>query len=256
MSERPKLHYPGPSAEERELQQKQLALIEASEAREKAWEPMLMGEMGYKYGEEGAIEKLPYEEMAPEMQRSYDIAQLAEERELKALRGELEIDPSVERQLEEDERTLRNQLYRDLGQGYELSTPGQKALQDFRESAQALRYAISRGEMTSSEALSQSRWEGLQRRQLSALEGTREPTSRQLGIASAYGQPLSYYERLRQQKAREKEINYQARLEKQRSIMGNVQKGFWTAMSSLSSGLSGGLGGGLGGMFGGGGGGR
>lgn len=93
----------------------------------------------------------------PLAQQDKEIRRLSGERTLKALRGELEVDPAVERDLKNQEQTLRERLQQQLGSGYETSSAGQEALQRYREGADVLRSQARRGEMTLSEQLAASR---------------------------------------------------------------------------------------------------
>lgn len=100
------------------------------------------------------------EELDPtteEGMRKKEIDKLLQERTLKALKGELEIDPALERDLAKQEETLRDTLRAQLGPGYETSSPGIEALQAYQEGANVLRSQARRGELTLSEQLSMAR---------------------------------------------------------------------------------------------------
>jgi hypothetical protein len=100
-----------------------------------------------------------YEEelTGPEAQQAKEIQRLTGERTLKALRGELEIDPALERDIKTQGQSLRERLQQQLGSGYETSSAGQEALQRFEEGANILRSQARRGELTLSEQLASSR---------------------------------------------------------------------------------------------------
>jgi len=76
-----------------------------------------------------------------------DITGLMQERTLKALRGELPVDPALERQLSEGRQTLASTLRSNLGSGYETSTPGIQALADYDKRAEELRMASRKDEL-------------------------------------------------------------------------------------------------------------
>lgn len=98
------------------------------------------------------------EEMTgPEALRRKEIEGLLNERTLKALRGELEVDPALERDIREQRETLQERLRQQLGAGFETSTPGTEALNRFEESATILRDQARRGQLTLSEQLSLAR---------------------------------------------------------------------------------------------------
>lgn len=90
------------------------------------------------------------------MQRK-EIEGLLNERSLKALRGELEVDPALERDIRNQRETLRERLQNQFGSGFEGSSPGIEALQRFEESAEVLRSQARRGELTLAEQLSVAR---------------------------------------------------------------------------------------------------
>ncbi len=217
-----KVSYPAPTKEERALQAKQLALMEASEAREKQWEPLLMSEMGYKYDPQGNLVELTDEEKLASMsgteRQAYDISQLASERELKALRGELPVDPATERELSDEDARLRQAMFNQLGTGWETSTAGIQALGEQQQRAASIRDAVRRGEMTTSESLSQSRQSQLERQLQQFLTGSAEPSQRQLGIASAMSTPLAWYGQQRQNVFQQNQAEAQMRAERARQM--------------------------------------
>jgi hypothetical protein len=63
--------------------------------------------------------------------QSAEIQRLAGQRTLAALKGELPMDPALMRDLAEREQLTREGLRRQLGTGFETSTPGSEALQDW-----------------------------------------------------------------------------------------------------------------------------
>ncbi len=73
-----------------------------------------------------------------------EIQNLTGKRTLSALKGELPVDAGLTRNLEESERNLRENLRKQLGPGFETSSPGIEALAQFEqrkgESLQAARY--------------------------------------------------------------------------------------------------------------------
>lgn len=89
--------------------------------------------------------------------RNKEIQKLLGERTLAALKGELPVDPALERDLKKQEETLRDTLRAQLGTGFETSTPGIEAMQSFREGAEVLRSQARRGELTLSEQLASAR---------------------------------------------------------------------------------------------------
>lgn len=112
-----------------------------------------------------------------------EITRLLGERSLQALRGELPLDPALERSLAQGEEELRNTLASQLGTGYETSTPGIQALDEFRTSAEILRAGARTGQLTLAEQL------GITREQQAQF---RRGTSQDVLRTSAIGDPLTF----------------------------------------------------------------
>lgn len=85
------------------------------------------------------------------------VTKLANERLLKAYKGEVELSPALESELGSQEKNLRESLSRKLGSGWELSTPGQNALAKFQQSANMIREEARQGIISSSEGISAAR---------------------------------------------------------------------------------------------------
>ena len=234
MSGKPSMRYPEANAEERALQAKQLALIEKGEAREALWDPILMQEMGYRESTdpesgEMSIGRIPEEElyqlMTPEQRLSTDIGRLASERELSALKGELPVDPALEREIGETEQELQERMFRQLGGGWETSTPGIYARAQHEQRASELRDAMRRGEMTTSEALYQSRSGSLAEAQQRLSQQTAQRTAAPIALSGAYEGPKSWYERGREGKFKGKLAELEARKAKMSGISSGVGSG-------------------------------
>jgi hypothetical protein len=76
-----------------------------------------------------------------------EVSQSQADRLRKALAGELPVDPSLERQIGVDEKSVRDKLLAQVGPGYETSTPGIQSLADFRQRAEELRSAARHDEI-------------------------------------------------------------------------------------------------------------
>jgi hypothetical protein len=84
------------------------------------------------------------------------------ERTQAALKGELPVDPALGRELDTQERTLRESLRKQLGSGYETSTAGGGRLADFTKRRLELNDAARRGDLTLAEQLGLAREGGNQ----------------------------------------------------------------------------------------------
>lgn len=232
----PNTDYPSPTQEERALQAKQLELLESSEAREALWEPTVMGEMGYRIttdpetGEQ-SLTKIPEEELLAGMSEqdrlAYDISKLASERELAALKGDLPVDPALEREILENRQELGERMYRQLGSGWETSTPGIQATAEHTQRAAELRDAMRRGEMTTSEALAQSRLGQLEEERNLLLSQSQQQSQSPLTLSSAYETPKSWHQQNRAGEFQGKLAN----LEAKKAMMSGISSGFGSAMS-------------------------
>lgn len=89
--------------------------------------------------------------------RSEEIRRLSEERVLKALKGEGDIDPAATRSFNEDEKHRDEYLARTLGPDAKLSTAGQTAVARSKESRHIAENAIRRGELQTNEAIALGR---------------------------------------------------------------------------------------------------
>lgn len=129
---------------------------------EKTLNQLLHPESDPMYGKQMSLldmqlTQLQEELTGPQAIQNKEIQKLLGERTLKALKGELEIDPALERDLKGQEQTLKERLQQQLGPGFETSSAGIEAMQKYREGADVLRYQARRGELTLSEQLSMAR---------------------------------------------------------------------------------------------------
>lgn len=248
------VNYPQPTQEERDLQrqqtellQQQTTILNANLRQQELLAPILYKAQGIQpiYGEGGEItgfEELP---LTPEEQAQQQLTQsflerslaqlereeaaapqeaeiegLLRERTLAALRGEAEVDPSVTRGLEESEAQLREHLFRQLGSGYETSTPGIQALAEFEKRKQEVLSGARRAELTLGEQLGLARQAVGSQRAVDYLSPTQLQESlrqsrlgnifnisqapAQIGlagygqIAQGYNYPLNFFQQQRQ----------------------------------------------------------
>lgn len=125
------------------------------------------------------IEELPKE--ASELQRA-EIQDLANKRTLASLKGELPVDPSVEKEIARG----KSQLLEELGRRGIKPGSGDiynRAISEFERGAGALRYDVQRGERTSSEAIAGNRQLELQRKQGQYID---QATGQQTGAAALF----------------------------------------------------------------------
>jgi hypothetical protein len=135
------------------------------------------------------------ERPSPEREQEREIQRLFRERSLAALKGELPVDPALERSLKEEEAEIRNRLASQFGPGYETSGPAIETLSKFFESAEVLRSGARTGQLTLAEQL------GLTREQQEMFRrGTAQDVFRQYAVsdpmayAGAFGQVAQGYQ--------------------------------------------------------------
>lgn len=158
---------PQPTAEERELQRaqaeqlaEQTRILKAQQAQLTAILPFIAKQSGYEIelGLDGTIKSIK-ESTAPDAVKRRELESELLDRSLKALRGELPVDPQLETALDRQEEELRGRLAQQFGPGYETSTPGIETLAKFEETGEGLRSAARRDQLTLSEQLSMARSE-------------------------------------------------------------------------------------------------
>lgn len=182
---------PQPSAEERALQAEQANLlrlqqemIEEQRAQNRILLPFLAEQEGFdvQVDENGNITGIS-RRPDPIEDQNKEIARLMNERSLAALRGELPVDPALERSLESEEESLRNRLIAQFGPGYETSSPGIETLGEFFSTAEGLREGARTGQLTLAEQL------GLTRQQQNIFA---RQSGQDVLRTSAVGDPLAF----------------------------------------------------------------
>lgn len=139
-----------------DLQRKQ---IEKSAKEQELLAPILYKQLGItaKYDDQGNI--TGYEE-GPNAAQKSGIEKLLLDRSEAALKGELPVNPGLISDLDNQEKILKERLFKQLGPGWETSTPGIEALAQFGERKNTLLDASRRGDLTMAESLSMSRDSG------------------------------------------------------------------------------------------------
>jgi hypothetical protein len=211
---------PPPSAEERELQRQQAEtlklqreILEQQRMQSKVLIPFLAEQEGFdvttdEFGNITAIGKKPKTEldlMKDEIEKAFT------ERSLKALKGELPVDPALEETLKVQEQELRNKLSTQLGPGYETSTPGIETLGNFFRSAEILREGARTNQLTLAEQLGITREQQRQFREQSATDLlTQQGQQVPLTLAGAFGQNAAGFGRAQEPFIRHREMQLQA----------------------------------------------
>lgn len=174
----------------------------------------------------------------PEMARDKEIRSLMQERSLKALKGELPVDPALERSLEQQEAELRNRMKQQLGPGYESSSAGIETMGEFYRSAEGLREGARTGQLTLAEQL------GLTREQMEMhRRGTAQDVFRQFGVADpmsfagALGQVQQSYAQAAAPLAQQRNMQFQADMANAANMSQMVGAGLGAAGSIVGGGV-------------------
>lgn len=122
-----------------------------------------------------------------------EIQNLANERTIKGLKGELDIDPSVEADITEGAAQLRAELIRKLGPGAEGSDSWNRAMAEWDKNANQLRYGIRHGQMTTADAIATNRNNTQMRQQGQRYGELQSTTSPYVGTAGVLAGTLNPY---------------------------------------------------------------
>lgn len=135
--------------------QNELLQMQIENAREsQALKPIMLQQAGLKYNPDTKA----YEYTDPTLQSNkQEIERMQTERSLKALRGELPVSETLKKELELGKNKMNEKLYRQLGPGYDLSTPGQMAKGEYDRMATALKEGEQRDMLTTAESLALAR---------------------------------------------------------------------------------------------------
>lgn len=156
------VEFPEPSAAETALQNEQVRLLQQqsklladASKQQSLLAPILFESAGIQPIYDDAGEIVGYEQIQDEatgLQKEINLQLL--NRTKAALAGELPEDPALIRQIDESEETLRETLFKQLGPGYEVSSPGIESLSNFTKRKTELLDAARRGDLTLAEQLS------------------------------------------------------------------------------------------------------
>lgn len=227
---------PAPTQEERDLQRNQAELlalqrdiIEQQRQQNSILLPFLAAQEGFSVttDADGNITGITMnaDETARRAQKS-ELERLLNERSLAALKGELPVDPGLEKDLQVQEQELKNRLNTQLGTGWETSTPGIEAMEEFRRTAEILRFGARTGTLTLAEQLGITREQQNQFSRQSSSDVLRQSAvGDPLTFAGAFGQTASGFGRAQIPFIQQRQMQFQAGVANQSSSMGLIGAG-------------------------------
>lgn len=224
-----KVKVPKPTAEELALRGEQTALLRQQRElimdqhkQQQALLPIFAKQLGLdiSFDSNGNISATEIND--PLDSKRKEIQGLELDRSLAALKGELPVDPALERNLSEQREKLTGRLRDQLGTGFETSSAGIEALQKYEDSAESLRYGARRGELTLAEQLSLARQGadaqtgGSNRGQLQSFLNQPMQIAGGLGsVASGFQMPIG-------QMINQRQMQFDANMQNSRNTMGGL----------------------------------
>lgn len=141
-----------------------------------------------------------------------EIERLGTERELAALRGELPLNPGLLSDLDKQERQMRLALTKQLGPGWETSTPGIEATRQFNLMKNTVLENARRGDLTLADALQTGALGNTLTSRGAFMTGSGAATQLPFGNIGGYGQVAQGYGNLGQALSAQRMAQYQAQL--------------------------------------------
>jgi hypothetical protein len=217
---------PGPSAEEKDLQKNQAQLlglqreiIEQQRAQSAVLIPFFAEQEGFQVetDEKGNITKI--HKTPSELENINKTLELEmAQRSLQALRGELPVSPGLERELGQQEQTLKQQLSAQFGPGFETSSPGIEATEKFRQTSEVLREGARTAQLTLSEQLGMARSQQNQFTRASSSDALRQSAvGDPMTFAGAFGQSASGFGQAQQPYIQQRQMQLQASIANQQA---------------------------------------
>ena len=160
--------------------------------------------------------------MSPTEKGAYDILGLQQERQIKALKGELPVSPALEAEIEKQKAGLIENLSGRLGPNWQTSTAGIQTMSEFNKTAGLLREEARRGEIAQGAGQTLAGQEAQQGAAIAKQTALGNYANRLLpstGAATDAMQPYQYYAGLQNQASAS---NAQASAQQQAGLMGGL----------------------------------
>jgi hypothetical protein len=217
---------PKPSPEETALRAAELKMVqfqqgimESADRQQQQLTGLFLGEMGYDYRERtvtsNGISRQEFHDIRKRFNLTEELHKRFEqetaERSLKALRGELPVDPGLEKDLAQQREALQQKLASQFGSGYSTSSPAIEALQRYDESANILREGARTGQLTLSEQLNMTREQQGQFQQGTKMDFVRQSMlGDPMTVSGGYGQVANQYLKAQQPYIQDRQMQLQA----------------------------------------------
>lgn len=204
---------PVPSEEETQLRREILLQLQESRQLQQEFMPFLLAQSGYKRDESGNIIKMSPEEyvgnMDPLQRQQYENLLLMQERQGKALRGELPISLQLEAGLAKQKELSETDLSRRLGSQYKQSSAGILSETALDKNAELIREQARRGEISQLYGLTggaEQSYQGGVANRMGIIGGM---VGQQSGLIPAYQSALNPY-------AQDRQLEYNASVQNAR----------------------------------------
>lgn len=205
----------------------QREILEQQRQQQKVLLPFLAEQEGFKAetDEFGNITKISKTDTVIDRKRK-ELEEGLVERSLRALKGELPVDPALERSLEVNERTLREKLRAQLGPGFETSSAGIESLGDFSRNAEILRFGARTETLTLAEQLALTReQQNLFKKQSAQDVLTNQAQGVPLTLAGGFGQNARGFGAAQQPFIEQRKMQLQASIANAQTSAGRLNAG-------------------------------
>lgn len=161
--------------------------------------------------------------MTPEQIKARDLQSAYMDYQLKALGGQLPVDPALEENLGLQQGALNENLSRKLGANYALSTPGIQSADAFRRSSEALRQQSRQGMINTGQANIASQTgllSGLNQQGISNYQNFNQPNNSLLQNYGQAQQPYQFYANMNNQNSLQNAANQAGIISSQYAMLG------------------------------------
>lgn len=163
--------------------------------------------------------------MTPEQIKARDLRSAYMDYQIKALGGQLPVDPALEENLGLQQGALNENLSRKLGANYALSTPGIQSADAFRRSSEALRQQSRQGMINTGQANIASQTgllSGLNQANIGNYQNFSQPHNSLLQNYGQAQQPYQFYANMNNQNSLQNSANQAGILSAQYGMLGSV----------------------------------